>query len=686
MQANDDRTIEVVFSAGAEYRQWWGREQLTVSKKACRLQRLNGPFPPVLMNHDPGEQVGVVESAKIDGEQAVAMLRFSKAHRADEIYQDILDGIRGQISCGYRIIKYEIDESNERDPLYRITEWEPFEISVVPYAADSSCIAKRNDFIQPLTPPPERVDGQPTPPPEDNREDTTDMDPKEALRLAREAGIPELGTRAIEQDWTQEQLEAVIANEQARSADPPPADPPASDPPPADPPPESERGGAPTDPPPDGDDEGDPATPQSNDSGRVTRIYDIGAEFGERDMAIEAIADLNCSIEDFQKRIMEKQKRTKERAMVERKIPERISLDPKDQANFRISDLLYHIASGNKSKRGGQEYDICEEEANLRSKQGIAVEGTPIPQQIFSDHGLYTSNRSLFLAHRILNASTDTAGKHTIDDELLADSFIDILLEHTVATQLVTRMDDLMGNITFPRQDARAVAAWTGETTASTEQNPTFDVITLTPKHLRAWTEVSTTLLHQSSIGVENFVRRDLARAVAKAMDTAIMVGTGSSNQPTGIKSLGTDLNSTKWPADTAGSPPTTNFDYDSLLECEELLSNDDALMGRLAWVSDPKVRRYGRKTAELGAGTSRPCWRNSTMIDYPAYVTTQVEAETAYLANWSEMILGCWGGLDVMANPYSKDKEGIVRFTIGQMCDLAARHAESFCHLTKTT
>ena len=48
-------------------------------------------------------------------------------------------------------------------------------------------------------------------------------------------------------------------------------------------------------------------------------------------------------------------------------------------------------------------------------------------------------------------------------------------------------------------------------------------------------------------------------------------------------------------------------------------------------------------------------------------------------------MILGCWGGLDVMYNPFTKDKEGIGRFTIGQMCDLAARHAQSFCHLTKT-
>ena len=54
----------------------------------------------------------IVESARIDGEQAIATLRFSKSARADEIYQDVVDGIRRQISCGYRILEYE-DRRNE---------------------------------------------------------------------------------------------------------------------------------------------------------------------------------------------------------------------------------------------------------------------------------------------------------------------------------------------------------------------------------------------------------------------------------------------------------------------------------------------------------------------------------------------------------------------------------------------
>ena len=131
---------------------------------------------------------------------------------------------------------------------------------------------------------------------------------------------------------------------------------------------------------------------------------------------------------------------------------------------------------------------------------------------------------------------------------------------------------------------------------------------------------------------------------------------------------------------------PSGGLNYDSVLGCEEKLSDADALMGRLAWVVSPKMRKAGRLTAELGTGTSRPIWRRNQMIDYQGYVTTQVDnndtSGKGYLSNWSEMILGTWGGPDVIVNPYSEDTKGIVRISIGKMMDLAARHVESFCEL----
>ena len=692
MEESEDRIIPVVFSAGAEYRQWWGREKLVVSKKAIKMERLNAQISPVLHNHNRDETIGVVDAARVEGEQAIADLRFSKRTHADEIYQDILEGIRRQISCGYRILKYEIDETNERDPLYTITEWEPYEISIVAYAADPDCQPiNRSDILLPV-----EDDGTRTVSPRDESrsvpttinesEEITTMDPKEALRIAKEAGIPELGTRAIEQDWSEETLRAVISTEQARSADDDSDDDDAS----ADAPPAAAKRDDDA-----GDDDSDDDDAGSDDAekARVTRIYDLGTEHGQRELALQAMVDPNCTPEEFASRLLALNKENKERAEAEQNRPERITLDPKDQANFRIVDLLYHLSSGRRSKRGGQEYEICEEETALRGKLGIETEGTPIPPQIFSDRSLYRNNSGLFLDKRILSAGVDTAGGHTIDDELLADGFIDILLEFHAALQMVTMLPDLMGNITFPRLNSRSVAYWTGETEAATETTAGFDTVTLTPKHLRAWSEISTTLLHQSSIPIEQFVRRDLARALAKEWDRAILFGTGASNQISGINAI-TNLQSVMWPADGTGG--VSNFDYDSLLEVEETLGNEDALMGMLAWIVSPRIRRHGRETAELGSGTARPIWRMGRMLDYEAYVTTQVityatdgsisDQDTGFFANWEEMMAGMWGGIDVLVNPYSKDKEGIVRITTGQMCDIAPRHDESFCKLSKTT
>ena len=133
----DARTVDIVFSTGAEYRQWWGRETLVVSKEACRLDRLNAPYSAFLLNHDKNKQIGTVVRAWIDNGEALATVRFSRSPLGEEIFQDVRDNIRGQFSNGYRILKYEIDESNPNDPLYKITDWEPYELSLVAFAADT---------------------------------------------------------------------------------------------------------------------------------------------------------------------------------------------------------------------------------------------------------------------------------------------------------------------------------------------------------------------------------------------------------------------------------------------------------------------------------------------------------------------------------------------------------------------
>jgi hypothetical protein len=88
------RTVEIAFSSEEPYERYFGVEVLDHNPQSVKLDRLNGGAA-VLVNHDTADQVGVVESARIDGDKVGrAVIRFSKSQRGQEIFQDVRDGIR----------------------------------------------------------------------------------------------------------------------------------------------------------------------------------------------------------------------------------------------------------------------------------------------------------------------------------------------------------------------------------------------------------------------------------------------------------------------------------------------------------------------------------------------------------------------------------------------------------------
>jgi len=141
---DDARTIEVVWTTGSRVlrRRFFGDdfiEELVVSDDAVRLDRLNAGAA-VLNTHgsyDLSNQLGVVERAWIEGGQGHALLRFSEREDVDPLWRDIKSGIIRNVSVGYAIHRREITERDEGPDEHRITDWEPYEISMVPVPADA---------------------------------------------------------------------------------------------------------------------------------------------------------------------------------------------------------------------------------------------------------------------------------------------------------------------------------------------------------------------------------------------------------------------------------------------------------------------------------------------------------------------------------------------------------------------
>ncbi len=144
----EKRTVDLTWTTGARVlRGFWDRyyEELSLDPKHVRLARLNDGAP-LLNSHDSYDLrgvIGVVEpgTVKLQKTEATATVRFAKAEddpEAEQIFRKVKDKIITNVSVGYRIHKMEkIEDGDDKIPVYRAVDWEPFEISLVPVGADA---------------------------------------------------------------------------------------------------------------------------------------------------------------------------------------------------------------------------------------------------------------------------------------------------------------------------------------------------------------------------------------------------------------------------------------------------------------------------------------------------------------------------------------------------------------------
>lgn len=137
------RTIELSFSSEAPVTRWYGIEILGHEEGEVNLDRLGSGGHPLLLQHDMDKQIGVIERAWVDKEdkKGRAVARFGRSQLANEVFQDVVDGIRSMVSVGYEVNKSKRlcdDEDEDKTKGYRATLWTPFECSIVSIPADTT--------------------------------------------------------------------------------------------------------------------------------------------------------------------------------------------------------------------------------------------------------------------------------------------------------------------------------------------------------------------------------------------------------------------------------------------------------------------------------------------------------------------------------------------------------------------
>lgn len=147
----ENRTATFSFSSEYEGDRWWGVEILDHAPASVRMDRINngGAF---LMDHDRWDQRGVVEKAWIENKRGFCTVRLSQNAKGEELWIDIKDRIRTQVSVRYAIHEAVLEKKVGDKEFYRVTDWEPMEISSVSIAFDPTVGVGRSQENQTYLP------------------------------------------------------------------------------------------------------------------------------------------------------------------------------------------------------------------------------------------------------------------------------------------------------------------------------------------------------------------------------------------------------------------------------------------------------------------------------------------------------------------------------------------------------
>lgn len=173
---------------------------------------------------------------------------------------------------------------------------------------------------------------------------------------------------------------------------------------------------------------------------------------------------------------------------------------------------------------------------------------------------------------------------------------------------------------------------WAGETAAATDGNVLFNNVTLTPKRLTAYVDISKMLLAQDSIGVENAIRQDLINAINSKLENTILgKGAKSATTPAGIFN---------------GKTPTKVTDFEGLVGLEAKVEEANVL-GGISYIASPSARASFRNMMKGSRGTAQLAYTDGTLDGTPVYSTSNVEAKTFVVGDFSNLAIGSWGGIN---------------------------------------
>lgn len=268
--------------------------------------------------------------------------------------------------------------------------------------------------------------------------------------------------------------------------------------------------------------------------------------------------------------------------------------------------------------------------------------------------------------------------------------FLDLLRNRMYVQQFgATVLSGLQGDLAFVTKTSATTWQWGAETGATTAADFGTGLRTMSPKDGSGIISYTRKLLAQAVESIEGLVQDDLMRTAAVAMDfAAINVGGGSA--PVGI--LGTTgIGSVTLGA--AGGAPAFGTFVDLWTET----AKDNADAQDAGYLTTPGGAGFLQKTQQFSGTNGVPIWTwrpdgLGLVNGHKAAATNQVPSNgtkstatglhAAVFGDWPSLLIGEWGALEILVDPYSA-KMTQIQVGAHLLADVLLRYPEKFSAVT---
>lgn len=268
------------------------------------------------------------------------------------------------------------------------------------------------------------------------------------------------------------------------------------------------------------------------------------------------------------------------------------------------------------------------------------------------------------------------SGAGLVAQENLPNLFVDFV-RNRIGVKNATFLTGLTGApVTIPAQTSDTTVAWvTGGTTttdanaAVSETTPVFGDVTLTPHKLGGFTVVGKDMLLMGNPDATALVMRSLLANVARVLGTTMLKGNASAPAITGVATATgvqtyviANMSGVTWADMLNIIGKVEGLEYDG--EQEFVISaSDNALLK-----SVPKGNYGSGFIAEDGYIDGRR-----------VHVDGSLSSGDIYFGDFSNVVVGQWGGIELMVDPFTLATSGSVRLIVSLVCDIGILRPNTF-------